>query len=106
IDRNVAPEKSKKPPVDFGGTTDCDLFTTSERPENIEKVPSVMMIDGSRRPTVRSPFVRPRPAPKRIPRMAASHGSIPAIIAFAVITAEKLKFQPTERSISPRARRK
>ena len=36
---------------------------------------------------------------------AASHGSTPCVIASAAITAEKLKFQPTERSISPSASR-
>jgi len=64
-----------------------------------------MMIAGSPRSTVRRPLTSPSPAPKRTPRRAASHGLTPAIIAFAVITAEKFQFQPTERSISPRASR-
>ena len=90
-----------------GGTTARPLLMTSDSPWNIEKVPSVTMIAGRRRPTASTPLTQAEQrAEVQMPPSAASHGLSPATISSAAITAEKLNIQPTERSISRIASRK
>ena len=86
--------------VRSGGLIARPLLLTSESPSNMEKVPSVTMIEGSRRLIASSPFTRPRIAPKAIPATIASQGLRPATINRAATTAEKLNIHPTDRSIS------
>ena len=59
-----------------------------------------MMITGMRSHTARTPLTSPRRPPNATPIPAAIHGSTPATIALAAMTAEKLNIHPTERSIS------